>query len=284
MPNIRLVTDSTADLPKWFVDEYKVSVIPLHITFPDGRTFLDGVTVTPQEYNELLRNIGDELPKTSTPTKEDFQKVYRAILEEEPDCQIISIHLSSGLSSTVSVAETAARELSPEIYVFDSKNISFGMGLQLFEAVKVIKEGAGASKVLERLRDVAEHTETMFCLDTLENLYKGGRIGRVTAFFGSVLSIKPIIHVKDGIYEPFEKVRSQKQSIQKMIDHASKLLNGKVPAQVAVIHGDCLEMAEALKEKAEAAFGRALTTFSDTTPVVITHSGLGTLGLTVCYL
>ena len=118
MPNIRLVTDSTADLPKWFVDEYKVSVIPLHITFPDGRTFLDGVTVTPQEYNELLRNIGDELPKTSTPTKEDFQKVYRAILEEEPDCQIISIHLSSGLSSTVSVAETAARELSPEIYVF----------------------------------------------------------------------------------------------------------------------------------------------------------------------
>ena len=113
MPNIRLVTDSTADLPKWFVDEYKVSVIPLHITFPDGRTFLDGVTVTPQEYNELLRNIGDELPKTSTPTKEDFQKVYRAILEEEPDCQIISIHLSSGLSSTVSVAETAARELSP---------------------------------------------------------------------------------------------------------------------------------------------------------------------------
>ena len=257
MHNIRLVTDSTADLPKWFADENKVSIIPLHITFPDGRTFLDGVTVTPREYNEL---------------------------QEDPGCQIISIHLSSHLSSTVSVAETAAREISPEIYVFDSKNISFGMGLQLFEAVKVIQVGADVNQVLKHLRDVSSHTETMFCLDTLENLYKGGRIGRVTAFIGSVLNIKPIIHVKDGVYEPFEKVRSQKQSIQKMIDQAAKLLNGKVPAQIAVIHGDCLEMAEALKEKAEAAFGRALTTFGDTTPVVITHSGLGTLGLTVCYL
>lgn len=284
MHNIRLVTDSTADLPKWFTDENKVSIIPLHITFPDGRTFLDGVTVTPREYNELLRGIGNELPKTSTPTKEDFQNVYRSILQEDPGCQIISIHLSSHLSSTVSVAETAAREISPEIYVFDSKNISFGMGLQLFEAVKVIQEGADVNQVLKHLRDVSSHTETMFCLDTLENLYKGGRIGRVTAFIGSVLNIKPIIHVKDGVYEPFEKVRSQKQSIQKMIDQAAKLLNGKVPAQIAVIHGDCLEMAEALKEKAEAAFGRALTTFGDTTPVVITHSGLGTLGLTVCYL
>ena len=94
----------------------------------------------------------------------------------------------------------------------------------------------------------------------------------VTAFFGSVLSIKPIIHVKNGIYEPFEKVRSQKQSIQKMIDRSLSLLNGKTPVQVAVIHGDCLELAETLKAKAEAAFGRALTTFGDTTPVVITHS------------
>ena len=284
MRKIRLVTDSTADLPQWFIEKYKVSVVPLHITFPDGRTFLDGVTVSPREYNQLLREVGDELPKTSTPTKEDFQKVYRAILAEDPDCQIISVHLSSGLSSTVSVAETAARELSPEIYIFDSKNISFGMGLQLFEAVKVIQEGADVPAVLAHLRAVADHTETMFCLDTLENLYKGGRIGRVTAFFGSVLSIKPIIHVKNGIYEPFEKVRSQKQSIQKMIDRSLSLLNGKTPVQVAVIHGDCLELAETLKAKAEAAFGRALTTFGDTTPVVITHSGLGTLGLTVCYL
>ena len=84
MRKIRLVTDSTADLPQWFAEKYKVSVVPLHITFPDGRTFLDGVTVSPREYNQLLREIGDELPKTSTPTKEDFQKVYRLSWQRIP--------------------------------------------------------------------------------------------------------------------------------------------------------------------------------------------------------
>ena len=281
---IRIVTDSTADLPEGFAEAHRVAVVPLHINFPKGSSYRDGVDLKARDFYPMLLASGDSLPKTSTPTKEDFLNTYRQVLSESPDCQILSIHLSSGLSSTVNVAETAARELSPDIFPFDSRNISFGMGLQVQEALRMLKEGEAMKKILEHLQLVASHTETMFCLNTLEYLYKGGRIGKVTAFFGSIMSIKPIIHVKDGIYESFDKVRSQKQAIQRMIDRGLSLLGGRKPMRVGVIHGACEAMADTLKAKAESAFGRKLDCFGETGAVIGTHTGPGTLGMTVCHL
>jgi len=281
--NIRIVTDSTADLPNWFVEKNKITVIPLHVTFPNA-TYLDGVELTAKDFYPMLAACTDILPKTSTPTLDDFQQAYRQLLSETPDCQILSIHISGGLSSTVNIAESAAKALSDKIFVFDSRNISFGTGLQIFEAVEMIQNGWLMDKILERLTRVAKSTETMFCLDTLEYLYKGGRIGKVTAFFGSMLNIKPIIHVKDGVYESFDKVRSQRQAIQKMIERGTSLLEGRKPKRLGIIHGACEEMAQNLKEKAEEAFGKAADTFSETGAVIGTHTGPGTLGLTICYI
>jgi DegV family protein with EDD domain len=227
---------------------------------------------------------GDALPKTSTPTKDEFARTYRELMTESPDCQIISIHLSGGLSSTLNVAQIAAREVSPAIFPFDSRNISFGMGLQVQEAIRLIKEGAVVKKILDHLSLVAAHTETMFCLNTLEYLYKGGRIGKVTAFIGSLLNIKPIIHVKGGVYESFDKVRSQKQAIQKMVDRGLSLLDGRKPLRSGIIHGACEAMADILKEKVETAYGKAVDCFAETGAVIGAHTGPGTLGLTVCHL
>jgi DegV family protein with EDD domain len=281
---IRIVTDSTADLPPEFIKEHHIAVVPLHVTFPKGGAYKDGLDLTAKNFYPLLLAAGDAIPKTSTPTKNEFAATYQELMAETPDCRIISIHLSGGLSSTINVAQTAAREVSPEIFPFDSRNISFGMGLQVQEAIRLIKEGAAVKKVLDHLSRVAAHTETMFCLDTLEYLYKGGRIGKVTAFFGSLLSIKPIIHVKDGVYESFDKVRSQKQAIQKMVDRGMSLLNGRKPLRSGVIHGACETMAGLLKEKAETVFGKAVDCFAETGAVIGTHTGPGTLGMTVCHL
>jgi DegV family protein with EDD domain len=281
---IRIVTDSTSDLPDGFAEENRVAVVPLHINFPTEGSYRDGLDLKARDFYPMLLAAGDALPKTSTPTKEDFLNTYRQVMAESPDCQILSIHISSGLSSTVNVAETAARELSPDIFPFDSRNISFGMGLQVQEALRLLKEGAAMKKIIEHLQLVASHTETMFCLNTLEYLYKGGRIGKVTALFGSLLNVKPIIHVKDGIYESFDKVRSQKQAIQKMIDRGVSLLGDRKPLRAGVIHGACEAMADTLRAKAEAAFGRKVDCFGETGAVIGTHTGPGTLGMTVCHL
>ena len=281
---IRIVTDSTADLPDGYAEEHRIAVVPLHIHFPKGGSFRDGVDLKAKDFYPMLHAAGDAIPKTSTPTKEDFTRVYQQVMNESPDCQILSIHLSGSLSSTISVAETAARDISPDIFPFDSRNISFGMGLQVQEAMRLLKEGAAIRKILDHLQLVSDHTETMFCLNTLDYLYKGGRIGRVTAFFGSILNVKPIIHVKDGVYESFDKVRSQRQAIQRMIDRGLSLLGDRKPLRIGVIHGACEAMADTLKSRAESAFGRKLDCFGETGAVIGAHTGPGTLGMTVCHL
>jgi DegV family protein with EDD domain len=281
---IRIVTDSTSDLPVGYAEENGIAVVPLHVNFPNGISYLDGVDMQASEFYPMLIASGNRLPKTSTPTKEDFLKAYTQVLEESPDCQIISIHISGGLSSTVSVAETAAREISPDIYTVDSRHISYGTGIQVQEAIRMLKEGAGVKKILDYLQLVSAHTESMFCLNTLEYLYKGGRIGKVSALFGSILNVKPIIHVVDGIYESFDKVRSQKQAIQKMVDRCVQLMGNRKPMRYGVIHGAGEAMAETLRSKMESTFDKATDCFRETGPVIGVHTGPGTLGLGILYL
>ena len=281
---IRIVTDSTSDLPVGYAEANRIAVVPLHINFPKGASYRDGLDLVARDFYPMLLEAGDDIPKTSTPTKEDFLHTYKQILSESPDCQIISIHLSGGLSSTVQIAESAAREISQDIFPFDSRNISFGMGLQVQEAIRLHKEGASVKKIMNHLHMVATHTETMFCLDTLEYLHKGGRIGKVTAFLGSMLSIKPIIHVKDGVYASFDKVRSQRQAIHKMVDRGLHLLENRKPLRSGVIHGACESMASTLKTKIEAAYGKTVDCFAETGAVIGAHTGPGTLGMTICHL
>ena len=281
---IRIVTDSTADLPDGYAEENRVTVIPLHVTFPKGGLYKDGVDLSAKDFYPMLLAAGDDIPKTSTPTKEEFHSVYQQILQESPECQIISIHISGGLSSTVSIAEAAARDLNQDIYTFDSRQISFGTGMQVMEAVRLREEGAGVKKILDHLQLVSTNTETMFCLNTMEYLEKGGRIGKAAAFIGSILNIKLIIHVKDGVYEAFDKVRSQRQAIQKMADRGLSLLGERKPLRLGVIHGAGEIMGEMLKAKVEEAYGKAADCFKETGPVIGVHTGPGTVGMSVCHL
>lgn len=277
---IRIVTDSTADLPLDFIKKHEIEVIPLHVNFPHA-SFLDRVTIQPKEFYPMLQRCKDALPKTSTPSIGDFTDLYNSLLKKGYD--ILSIHISSGLSSTSSIAQAAAKRLKGQIHVCDSKSISLGIGLQVQEAVEMVNHNLSFENISKRLEEIKQKTEIFFSLDTLEYLEKGGRIGKVSALLGSVLKIKPVVRVENGIYVPIDKVRNQKQAIQKMINHAAKILGDNLPHHIAVSHGACEETATALKDSVKETFGIDITFFSETGPVIGVHTGPGALGLAFSY-
>lgn len=277
---IKIVTDSTADLPIEYVKDNNIEVVPLYVNFP-GATYRDGVDLKPKDFYTLLQNSKDVLPKTSTPTRQDFTDTYKRILDE--GCEIISIHISSGLSSTFSIAQTAAKSISDRIRVFDSKSISLGIGLQVMETVDMLKQGLHLDEIMHSLQDLRQRTEVLFSIDTLEYLQKGGRIGKVSSLLGSILNIKPVVRVEDGIYVPLDKVRNQKQAIKKMVDYMEQVLGDLPPRYVAVAHGAAEEAAHCLKELVENTLGKKIVCLQETGPVIGVHTGPGTLGLTFTY-
>lgn len=277
---IQIVTDSTADLPKAYIKENNIEVIPLYVNFPD-KTYLDGVDLQPHDFYPMLENSKNELPKTSTPSMNDFKELYEKILSKGHD--ILSIHISSGLSGTASIASSAASVLDGNIHVFDSKGISFGIGLQVHEAVEMIKKNFSFETIINRLSEIRQRTEMCFSLDTLEYLEKGGRIGKVSALLGTVLNIKPVVRVDDGIYVPIAKVRNQKQALKKMADHMFKTIGDQLPKSVAISHGAAEEAAYTLKEMVENALDIKVTLLNETGPVIGVHTGPGTIGLAFTY-
>jgi len=277
---IKIVTDSTADLPREYAREHGIHVIPLYVNFSHG-TYRDGVDIEAADFYPKLEAAKNDLPKTSTPTIDDFVNVYAALLKEGYD--ILSIHISSGLSSTAAIAEAAAKTLSGTIQVFDSKSISLGIGLQVHEAMEMAKKNLSLDNILEHLHDLRQRTEVLFSLDTLEYLQKGGRIGKVSALLGTILNIKPVVRVENGVYIPLDKVRNQKQAIKKMVSQMASILGDNIPKQIAVAHGAAEEAAYELKRLAEETFNMKVSFFKETGPVVGVHTGPGTLGLAFTY-
>ncbi len=277
---LMVITDSTADLPKEFIDQHNVQVVPLYVNFKD-KTYQDGVDLHPQEFYPLLKEAKNDLPRTSTPSINDFIDVYKPLVEK--GFEIISIHISSGLSGTVSIAEAAAKTLNGKIHVFDSKSISLGIGLQVLETIEMIKQNLNAEKIMHRLQEIRQRTEVLFSLDTLEYLHKGGRIGKVSSLLGTILNIKPIVRVENGVYIPLDKVRNQKQAIKRAVEHMLEILGDNIPRHVAVAHGASEEAAQCLVDLVKEKLQIDISLFRETGPVIGVHTGPGTLGLAFTY-
>jgi len=275
---ISVVTDSTSDINPRMAADKDIVVVPLSVLM-GGESYLDGVDITPSQFYPMLAESRD-LPKTSQVTPERFISTYRRLLDSGRS--VVSVHISSGLSSTVESAMAAARELDPSrIRVVDSKSISYGIGFLALEAARAVREGLGLDAIVERLETVRKKIEVFFTLDTLEYLHKGGRIGKVTALLGSLLDIKPIIRVENGIYVPAGKVRTRKQALESLVQHVKEIA-GDNPVRIAVGHGRAAEAAATLKEMV----ARSLRVTGEITmfevgPVIGAHTGPGTLGLAV---
>ncbi|KHF27688.1 DegV domain-containing protein [Anoxybacillus sp. BCO1] len=174
MSKIKIVTDSTVDLTKETIEAWDIRVVPLSISI-DGQTYVDGIDFTPQQFIEKMKQA-DELPKSSQPSAGQFLQVYDELGEAGYD--VISIHMTGGMSGTVRSAESAAAMTKTNVTVIDSRFISLALGFQVLEAAKMAAEGKTVEEIVSRLDTIRENTHLFVVVDTLENLVKGGRIGR----------------------------------------------------------------------------------------------------------
>lgn len=271
---IAIVTDSTADLPPQRAQELGITIIPLTINF-GLEQYRDGVDITSEDFYPLLA-ASPTLPTSSQPSPAAFKAVYEKLLAEYDS--IISIHISSGLSGTINAALTAKEMVAGEIHVVDSKSVSLGIGLIVLEAREMVEQGLAANEIVAQLDRVCQNTEVLFTLDTLEYLHKGGRIGKVAAVMGSLLNIKPIVRVVDGIYIPAGKARRQEQALQEIVNQFENLARGRKIKRLVVAHGAAEPAAARLANKLYQVLNQEPEMLMAVGPVIGVHTGPGTVG------
>ncbi|MCP1123609.1 DegV family protein [Bacillus sp. 3103sda1] len=274
MQKIKIVTDSTADLSPDVIEKYDIHVIPLSISV-NGQTYLDRIDLQPDEFIEEMEK-SEELPKTSQPAVGSFVEMYDRLGED--GSQVLSIHLTNGLSGSVATANSAATMTDTKVTVIDSLFISHALAYQVIEAAKMAQEGRSLEDILKRVEEVRKNTRLFVVVDTLENLVKGGRIGKGKAMIGSLLNIKPIASVEDGVYNPITKVRSQGQIVKTLAKIFEEDVAGKTVKAVAIPHAKALPLAQKMKEAVEKISGFTQSEIFFTTPIISTHTGVGAIG------
>ncbi|AOS62464.1 DegV family protein [Actinoalloteichus hymeniacidonis] len=275
---VAIVTDSTAHLPEGFAERYRVRVVPLHVLV-DGRSRRDCVDVGPKELAADLR--AHRLVTTSRPTPSEFAAVYRELLRDGAE-MIVSVHLSADLSGTWDAAWFAAEELgSDRIKVIDSRSTGMGLGYAVLSAAIAAGSGADGHEAARIAEETALRTRAFFCLDTLEYLRRGGRIGTAAAFLGTALAVRPLLHVDDGGIVPLEKVRTSARALTRLVDHVVETA-GSGDVGVAVHHLDAPERAVELASRIEERVpGCRACLISELGAVIGAHTGPGVLGAVV---
>ncbi|MBM7632450.1 DegV family protein [Geomicrobium sediminis] len=272
MDKIKIVTDSTTDLPEEVLEHHQVTVVPLTILI-DNNSYKDGVDLNPDRFLEMMRE-SEELPKTSQPSLGELIEAYEELGKD--GSRILSIHMTAGMSGTYKAASIAAEQADADVTVIDSTFIANALGFQVIEAATMASEGKSMDEILERLDHIRKNSKLFVVVSTLENLLKGGRIGRGKAFIGSLLKLKPIAALEDGVYTPVTKVRTQNQVIQTLMNHFKQDTEGKEVKGVSISHANGLELAHKLREK----LSEHKVSIQSTTPVISTHTGEGAIGFT----
>jgi DegV family protein with EDD domain len=241
--SVAVVTDSTAYLPSDLVEGYGIHVVPLYVVLA-GRSGREGQDIGPGDVARVLSVRGQRV-STSRPTPGDFVAAYHRALEQGAD-HLVSIHLSAELSGTCEAARLAASQVGEHLVtVVDSRAAAMGMGFAVLAAARTAATGADARTVAEVARTTAAATRTLFVVDTLEYLRRGGRIGSAAAILGSALAVKPVLHVQDGRVVPLEKVRTSTRALHRLVQRAVEAA-GDGAVSIAVHHLAAPERADAL--------------------------------------
>ena len=275
---VAVVTDSTAYLPDGIADKHGIGVVPLHVVL-GLHTGAEGVEVAPSQVAAALTERRVSV-STSRPTPAEFAAVYRAAASQ---C-IVSVHLSGALSGTVDAARLAAEEVATdgvEVRVVDAGTIAMGLGFAVIAAAEAATGGADVDAVSSAASSAAAGTTTLFYVDTLEHLRRGGRIGAAAALVGTALAVKPLLHVVDGRIAPLEKVRTASKALARLEDLAVGIA-GDRPVDIAVHHLAAADKANSLAERLRTRVpGLQALHVSEVGAVVGAHVGPGLLGVVV---
>ncbi|MDQ1145374.1 DegV family protein with EDD domain [Bacillus sp. SORGH_AS 510] len=279
MSKIKVVTDSTLDISQDMAKQLGIIVVPLSVTI-NGETYLDRVDIQPDEFIQKMTKTS-ELPKSSQPAAGSFLEVYDQLGKE--GYEVLSIHMTGKMSGTVRSAESAAQMTETKVTVIDSMFISKALAFQVKEAAKMAKQGMGMEEILHRLETIRENSKLYIMVDTLENLVKGGRIGKGKAFIGSLLNIKPIASLEGAEYTPVTKVRSHSQVVKFMAKQFLEDVEGKTIKAVGIAHAEAFELASRIKDSIYELTGFQDVEIDYTSPIVSTHTGPGAFALMYYY-
>ena len=276
---VAVVTDSTAYLPSELIEQYDIEVVPLYVVLA-GRSGREGSEIGPDDVARALSTRGQSV-STSRPTPGDFVAAYRHRLGAEAD-RLVSIHLSSELSSTADAARLAASQVGEHLVtVVDSRSTAMGMGFAVLAAARAAAEGADADTVADVARDTAAATRTFFVVDTLEHLRRGGRIGAAAALLGTALSVKPVLHVREGRVVPLEKVRTSARAVNRLVQHAITAADD-APVAIAVHHLAAADRADRLAAEHRRQVPNLVELFvSELGAAIGAHVGPGAVGVVI---
>ena len=282
MGNFRIVTDSTTDLPAEYIEEKKLGIVHLSYII-DGETYTGEKQLGVKEFYDKMRK--GMMPTTSQANPEDVKKVLEEVLKENKE--ILCLAFSSGLSGTCNSFRIAAEELMEEdkeakIVVIDTLAASLGEGLLVHKAIKLKEEGKSLEETANWIEAHKLHLVHTFTVDDLFHLHRGGRVSKATAIVGSMINIKPILHVdNEGHLTALSKVRGRKKSLHALVDYMEEKMGNyrKENDMIFISHGDCIEDAFLVKEEIEKRFGIKDFLIHEVGPTIGAHSGPGTLAL-----
>lgn len=274
---IAIVTDSAASLPQELVEKYGVTVVPVPIQFED-ESYRDGIDITREEFYRKLD--GHVMPFTSQPAPSDFINVYEKLLERFRT--IISIHITSEGSGTCQVANIAkARFPGADIEVFDSKSASMGIGFLVVEAAEAVLSGKTKEEILRLLTELRPRIVSYAVIDSIRHLLKSGRVRAGQALIASLLSVKPLISIRQGVLEVVDRVRTRRAALDRLIELTLAAVGDNPRSRLAVVHGNVLDEANKLRDRLGPLVGCEEIVVTDIGPALAIHGGPGIIGV-VC--
>ncbi|MCM0582872.1 DegV family protein [Weissella diestrammenae] len=275
MSKVKIVTDSTAVLTTDEIEALEITVVPLTVMIDDVM-YEDGVTITREDFMDKMA-VAKNLPKTSTPSIGVFTDEYERLLDD--DSEIISIHLTPGLSGTFNTAQQAAQLVHSErIHPVDSKFIDRAQSFQVIRAARMAQAGASVAEILADIEQTSENTELYLTLSSLDNLTAGGRISKATGFIGGLLNIKIGAHVVDGEIEAEVKGRGSKTTKNYLDKILNQMHDTDGIQMIGLSHAGIPDEAEAFAKRLREEFPDAELMVQQTTPTVATHTGVGAFG------
>jgi DegV family protein with EDD domain len=276
---IKILADSACDLTTNYYNEFDIEMVPLTVHLND-KNYEDGKTIHPKTVYDAMRE--GKTPKTSQVTPNTFQSIFTSYAKANQPLLYFSFSSQlSGTYQTAKMMEQEVKETYPEapIHVIDTKCASLGYGLVVLHAAKLAKQGKSVNAIIESTKTCAKNMEHIFTVDNLEYLYRGGRVSRTAAFVGTLLKIKPILHVEDGKLIPLEKIRGSKKLFHRMLEIMEERGENISSQTIAISHGDDVERAEQLAAMIKEKFNVKEIIIEMVGSAIGAHSGPGTIAL-----
>jgi len=271
---VKIVTDSTADLPPILAEELGITVVPVYLRFAD-HIYHDRVDISEDEFYDRL--LHDPIhPNTTQPTPQDFTDIYQKLSQEATG--IVSIHVTSRLSGTYNSAirgKELAEDVCP-IEVVDSQTVSMAIGMIAIAAAKTANSGKSLQQVVAEIRQIIPNIHLLILFDTLKYLAKGGRIGKAKELLGSVLNVKPLLTIKDGELVPAGQVRTRSKGIQRLFEAVK---NAADIQDLSIVYSTTLDEAQILADHVGSVFPREQITLARVGPALGVHAGPGALAI-----